>query len=392
MDGNEILESFGNAKTEKNDNSSRFGKLISINFSKKGKILNAHFESYLLEKSRLVKIAQNERNYHIFYRLILGSNEEEKQKYSLQDLKYYNYLNNKEEDELPNDKIIFNKLKNKLKTFEIDVDNLFKIISGILYLGNIQFEEPNKEKVFIKESSKKDLEEASKLFGLEEKELVKILTTFTMIVNETVTERSIKKGEPEMIRDYVSKELYSKLFDYIITRINTKMKGNINKEDESCRIGILDIFGFENLKTNSFEQLCINYTNERLQKYFNNHVIKLEQELYIKEGLEYEKIKYKDNKDVIRLRDGDKHREILELIENNKNNNEEILKLIDENDLNYEKINDLLNKNNQNNEEIIKKTKEKKYKDIKKFIKENNLNNNKIIESIANKEKIKELK
>ena len=153
-----------------------------------------------------------------------------------------------------------------------------------------------------------------------------------MIVNGTVTERSIKKGEPEMIRDYVSKELYSKLFDYIITRINTKMKGNINKEDESCRIGILDIFGFENLKTNSFEQLCINYTNERLQKYFNNHVIKLEQELYIKEGLEYEKIKYKDNKDVIRLIDGDKQREILELIENNNNNNEEILKLIDKND------------------------------------------------------------
>ena len=103
MDGNEILESIGNAKTEKNDNSSRFGKLISINFSKKGKILNAHFESYLHDKSRLIKIAQNERNYHVFYQLILGSSEEEKKIYRLQDLKYYKYLNNKEEDDLPND-------------------------------------------------------------------------------------------------------------------------------------------------------------------------------------------------------------------------------------------------------------------------------------------------
>jgi len=111
MDGNEILESFGNAKTEKNDNSSRFGKLISINFSKEGKILNAHFETYLLEKSRLVKIGENERNYHVFYQLILGSSEEEKKKYNLQNLKYYNYLNNKEEDELPNDKILFDNLK-----------------------------------------------------------------------------------------------------------------------------------------------------------------------------------------------------------------------------------------------------------------------------------------
>ena len=390
MDGNEILESFGNAKTEKNDNSSRFGKLISINFSKEGKILNAHFETYLLEKSRLVKIAQNERNYHVFYQLILGSSEEEKKKYNLQNLEYYNYLNNKKEDELTNDKILFNNLKNKLKTFEIDVDNLFKIISGILYLGNIQFEEPNKGKVFIKKSSQKDLEQASNLFGLKKEELVEILTTFTYVANKKVESRTAKKGEPEMVRDYISKELYSQLFDFIIKKINDKMKNN--KEAKSFRICILDIFGFENLQNNSFEQLCINYTNERLQKYFSNHVIKLEQELYIKEGLDYEKIKYKDNKDIIRLIDGDKKKEILELIENNNNNNDEILKLIDKDDKNYKKINDLLKNNNQNIEEIIKKSKDKKFRDkIKKSIDENNKT---IIESInenSNKEKINEL-
>ena len=399
MNGNDILESFGNAKTEKNDNSSRFGKLISINFSKEGEILNAHFETYLLEKSRIIKIDQNERNYHIFYQLISGSDEEEKENYKLKSLNYYNYLNNKEKDELPHDKENFNNLKNKLEHFlsKEEIDDLFKIISGILYLGNIQFEEPNNEKVLIKRSSLDDIKLASILFGLELKEFEKILTTFSMTVNGKEMSKSIKKGEPEMNRDYISKELYSRLFNYLIKKINNRMENNNNnRDDKSYRIGILDIFGFENLKNNSFEQLCINYTNERLQKYFNNHVIKLEQDLYIKEGLEVEKIKYKDNKDVIRLIDGDKNelkKEIIELIGNNNYNNKQILKLINKYDSNYKNIHDMLNKNNKNNIEIINLTKNNKLKDIITFIKENNSNDKKMIDSIKenlNKEKINE--
>ena len=175
INGNEILESFGNAKTSKNDNSSRFGKLICINFSKEGKILNAHFETYLLEKSRLAKISQNERNYHIFYQLILGSNKDEKKKYNLQNLNYYNYLNYKEEDELPHDKINFNNLKVKLKAFlsEKEIDDLFKIISGILYLGNIKLKIENETYAHIKESSINDLKQASTYFDWRKKNLKK---------------------------------------------------------------------------------------------------------------------------------------------------------------------------------------------------------------------------
>jgi myosin-5 len=345
MDGNEILESFGNAKTSKNDNSSRFGKLISINFSKEGKILDAHFETYLLEKSRLVKISQNERNYHIFYQLILGLNEDEKNKYCLQKMNYYNYLNKKEKDELPHDKENFNNLKVKLNEFlsKEEIDDLFTIISGILYLGNIQIGVENEIHAYIKESSMKDLKQASTLFGLKEDKLKEILTKFSSGKTTKNTE------DAEINRDFISKELYSKLFNFLIEKINKKMENNINKDDTSYRIGILDIFGFENLDNNSFEQLCINYTNERLQKYFNNHVIKLEQELYIQEGLEFEKIKYKDNKPVIRLIDGDKKEfrkeiiEMIEKIENNIYNNNEILKLIDKNDSNYKIINDKIN-------------------------------------------------
>jgi len=383
--GNEILESFGNAKTERNDNSSRFGKLISINFSKEGKIIDAHFETYLLEKSRLVKIGQQERNYHIFYQLILGSNEEEKKKYKLKNLNYYKYLNNKEKDELPNDEINFHNLKNKLKIFltEEEIDNLFKIISGILYLGNIQFEVKegiNILEAHIKENSKDDLKQASYLFGMTVNNLEKILTTFEGYF-------TIKEIDVEMSRDYISKEIYSKLFNYLIRKINNKMKTHAIKDDKSYRIGILDIFGFENLENNSFEQLCINYTNERLQKYFNNHVIKLEQELYLKEGLDFQKIEYKDDKAVIRLIDGDKKKEIIELNENNNDNINEILKLINKNGPNYTKINDLLIKNNKT---IIEKTKE----EIKKFIEENNSNNEHIqnlINIVSNQKIINEL-
>ena len=205
------------------------------------KVLDAHFETYLLEKSRLIKISPNERNYHIFYQLILGLNKDEK-KYCLQNLNYYNYLNYKEEDEFPDDKKNFNNLKDKLKEFlsKEEIDDLFIIISGILYLGNIKIEVKEETKAYIKEISMENLKQASTLFGLKEEKLKEILTNFSS------GKKTKNIEDTEINRDFISKELYSKLFNYLIGKLNKKMENNINKDDTSYRIGILDIFGFEN--------------------------------------------------------------------------------------------------------------------------------------------------
>ena len=155
---NPLLEAFGNAKTIKNNNSSRFGKFIKIFFSEDEKILKADIKSYLLEKSRVIHIQKGERNYHIFYQFILGSNEEEKLKYEIENIEYYDCLNNKENDNLidlnenMNDAENFKITKENLKTFnfsEEDIDNIFKIISGILFLGNVKFENLNNDNLDI---------------------------------------------------------------------------------------------------------------------------------------------------------------------------------------------------------------------------------------------------
>ena len=309
MDSNPILEAFGNAKTIINDNSSRFIKFIDINFSEKGQILDANISCYLLEKSRVVKVEENEENFKIFYQLLLGKNEEEEKKYKIKPIDYYKYLNNKKIEENEEQKKLFEETKNCLDNYNFskeDKDNVFKILVGILYLGNIEFiSKKNKENLDIADivdNKSEDLEIASELFGLTKDELIKILTTKK---SNKITV-PYNKEEAENAKDSIAKELYSKLFNYIIDTINNKIKKNDNDKDKDndnnkYQISILDIYGFENFEINSLEQLNINYSNERLQQYFINAIFISEIKIYNEEGIKYDKDKmiFDDNQNKI---------------------------------------------------------------------------------------------
>ena len=306
MDSNPLLEAFGNAKTDLNDNSSRFGKYIEINFSKEGKILNAEIKFYLFEKSRVVHIQQNEENYKIFYQILLGKNEEEEKKYKIKSVDYFKYLNNKLSKEKEQHRKDFEQTKKCLDDFDFseeDKDNIFKILIGILYLGNIEFiKNENKKGLDILDNKKEDLEIASELLGLTKDDLIKILTSKYNTLTKTVKYHD--KETAENIRDTIAKELYSKLFEHIIETINKKINKNKDNKNEYT-MSILDIFGFENFEINSFEQLNINYTNERLQQYFYKEIFKSEIDIYDKEEINYDKdkIKYTDNQNIIDLID-----------------------------------------------------------------------------------------
>jgi myosin heavy subunit len=316
LDSNPLLEAFGNAKTVKNNNSSRFGKFIQVNFTEFGKIISAKIFNYLLEKSRIVKIQPEERNYHIFYQFIFGASDQERSKYSIKDPSYYKYLKFgcfKVEDE--DDGRNFQETKEcmtKLKFNDDEKKFIFSILSGILYLGNVEYEEVDnngKITLSITAESKEDFKIAADFLGLEPEKLHQILTIKKYIdpMSKKVLERSVPIDAAHNSRDAISKAVYAKMFDWIIKKINSAIANpekekTINK-DKLLKIGILDIFGFEIFETNSFEQLCINYANERLQQFFNNSLFKLEQDEYVKEKIDWSKIQFKDNKEIIDLID-----------------------------------------------------------------------------------------
>ena len=313
MNSNPLLEAFGNAKTVRNDNSSRFGKFIKINFSKEGKILDASIESYLLEKSRVTQVQKGEENFKIFYLLVLGKNEEDERKYKIKPMEYYNYLRNEkyiENIRINKYKEGLNKIKECLTNFEFsveEIENIFKILSGILYLGNIEFIEKNKKKgLDIDDKNKEDLQNISEFFGVKIDKLKKILLFKHNESIEVDVPYDMEKAKN--IRDSIAKELYSKLFEYIIKKINKKMNKEENENNNNgYNISILDIFGFENFEEeNSLEQLCINYANERLQQYFNQVVFKSELDIYNQEGINCDKIKYTDNSKIVNFIDDPK--------------------------------------------------------------------------------------
>ncbi len=316
LDSNPLLEAFGNAKTVRNNNSSRFGKFILVNFTDHGKIISARIYSYLLEKSRVVFISPEERSYHIFYQLILGADDSERKRYQIKPLDYFKILKQGcfEVDET-DDKANFLETKEcmtKLKFKGEEMSLLFSIVMGILYLGNVDFVEIDDEgspASDIEPSTLKDFKTSAGLLGLDEPILKEILTIKKLKDpnNNKYIHRNLSVEKAYSARDALAKILYSRLFDYIVNKINSAIS---NKEeatkmdkDKIRKIGLLDIFGFENFDYNSFEQLCINYANERLQQFFNNHIFKLEQEEYKKEGIDWSDVEFVDNKEIIDLID-----------------------------------------------------------------------------------------
>ncbi|XP_060770576.1 unconventional myosin-IXAb isoform X2 [Neoarius graeffei] len=320
-----VLEAFGNAKTAHNNNSSRFGKFIQVNYQESGTVRGAYVEKYLLEKSRLVYQEYNERNYHVFYYLLAGASDEERKAFHLLKPDEYHYLNqmtkkvhrlhweNYYESELDCFTVEGEDLKHDFERLQLAMEmvgflpatrkQIFSLLSAILLLGNIRYKKKTYRDDCIDICNPEVLPTISELLEVKEEMLFEALTTRKTV---TVGERLIvpyKLAEAGTVRDSMAKSLYGALFDWIVFRTNHALLNNKDLEDSAkiLSIGVLDIFGFEDYENNSFEQFCINYANERLQHYFNQHIFKLEQEEYRAEGISWRMIDYIDNTSCINL-------------------------------------------------------------------------------------------
>ncbi|XP_026756865.2 myosin-VIIa-like [Galleria mellonella] len=302
---NPVLEAFGNAKTVKNDNSSRFGKYINIYFNKQGIIEGGNIEQYLLEKSRIVFQNQGERNYHIFYALVEGLSSEEKKKLDLGRPTDYNYLNsgNMVTCQGRNDSLEFADIRSAFKVLNFtdnEVWSIFCLLSAILHLGNLKFKSFSVNN--IESSEVADMVNATRvanLLGVNKSVLCEALTRKTFVAHGEKVVSNVNVSAALDGRDALVKAIYGHIFDYIVTVINKTL--HKDQQLSSNSVGILDIFGFENFESNSFEQLCINYANENLQQFFVKHIFKIEQEQYQKEGITWTNINYVDNQENLDL-------------------------------------------------------------------------------------------
>ncbi|XP_078412888.1 myosin VIa [Cetorhinus maximus] len=335
VEANPLLEAFGNAKTVRNNNSSRFGKFVEIHFNDKNAVVGGFVSHYLLEKSRICTQSTEERNYHIFYRLCAGAPEEIRQKFHLTSPDNFRYLSrgctryfaNKESDKrilqnrkspeclkegclkdpLLDDHGDFNRMCVAMKKIGLDDAeklDLFRVVAGVLHLGNVDFEEAGSTSggCVLKNKSSQSLDHCAELLGLEGDDLRVSLTTRIMLttaggVKGTVIKVPLKVEQANNAREALAKAVYSHLFDHVVKRVNQCFPF----ESSSFFIGVLDIAGFEYFEHNSFEQFCINYCNEKLQQFFNERILKEEQELYQKEGLGVNEVHYVDNQDCIDL-------------------------------------------------------------------------------------------
>ncbi|XP_057517618.1 myosin-9-like [Amaranthus tricolor] len=304
LESNPVLEAFGNAKTVRNNNSSRFGKFVEIQFDKRGRISGAAIRTYLLERSRVCQVSDPERNYHCFY-LLCAAPKEEVEKYKLGDPRSFHYLNQSNCYELvgindAQDYLATRRAMGIVGMSNEEQEAIFRVVAAILHLGNIEFTKGQDvdSSVPKDDKSKFHLQTAAELFMCDPVALEDALCKRVMITPEEVIKRSLDPGAATVSRDGLAKTVYCRLFDWLVNKINESIGQDPNS---TCLIGVLDIYGFESFKTNSFEQFCINYTNEKLQQHFNQHVFKMEQEEYTKEEIDWSYIEFVDNQDVLDL-------------------------------------------------------------------------------------------
>uniref|UniRef100_A0A8D0A546 Myosin-10 n=1 Tax=Sander lucioperca TaxID=283035 RepID=A0A8D0A546_SANLU len=288
LQANPILESFGNAKTVKNDNSSRFGKFIRINFDVTGYIVGANIETYLLEKSRAIRQAKDERTFHIFYRLLAGAGEHLRTDLLLEGFSNYRFLSNGNIT-IPGqqDKDNFQETLDAMRIMSFSHDEIvcmLKVVSAVLQFGNIVFKkERNTDQASMPENTV--AQKLCHLLGMNVMEFTRAILTPRIKVGRDYVQKAQTKEQADFAVEALAKATYERLFRWLVHRINKAL--DRTKRQGASFIGILDIAGFEIFELNSFEQLCINYTNEKLQQLFNHTMFILEQEEYQREGIEW---------------------------------------------------------------------------------------------------------
>ena len=305
---NPILEAFGNAKTTRNDNSSRFGKYLEILFSSDTKIIGARIRTYLLERSRLVFQPASERNYHIFYQILRGLPTKLMEELKLGDPSEFNYTNQGGETFITgvDDKAEYETTTRALELVGIDEaqqHEIFKLLAALLHIGNIEIRKSRSDPSLSSEEP--NLVIACQLLGLDPVNFAKWIVKKQINTRSEKIVSSLNYTQALVSRDSFAKFIYTTLFDWLVQTINGTLCSSdpaaVAAAEQGSFIGVLDIYGFEHFEKNSFEQFCINYANEKLQQQFNQHVFKLEQEEYIRENIEWSFIEFNDNQPCIDL-------------------------------------------------------------------------------------------
>nr|XP_048275393.1 unconventional myosin-Vb isoform X2 [Myodes glareolus] len=298
-----IMEAIGNAKTTRNDNSSRFGKFIEIGFDKKYHIIGANMRTYLLEKSRVVFQAEDERNYHIFYQLCAAASLPEFKELALTCAEDFLYTSHGGSTTIEgvDDAEDFEKTRQALTLLGVRDSHqisIFKIIASILHLGSVEIQSERDGDSCSIPPQDEHLSNFCRLLGVEHSQMEHWLCHRKLVTTSETYVKTMSLQQVVNARDALAKHIYAQLFSWIVEHINKALQSSLKQHSF---IGVLDIYGFETFEINSFEQFCINYANEKLQQQFNSHVFKLEQEEYMKEQIPWTLIDFYDNQPCIDL-------------------------------------------------------------------------------------------